>query len=586
MAPTLARSAPAFAERHSVGLTRWRRPLGVCALLLWAGWICKVDLRQLWSVQAWSAIADLVARLFPPDLSWDFLKVALHATLTTAATALVATALASMVALPLGVLASGRLWRIGITSATGKGWSSPVLTSLSWAVLHGMGVVRSIPDLVWALLFVAGVGLGPLAGTLALVVSYTALLGRVYADIFDEVDTRPLEALQGLGATRLQVLLFGILPQSRSLLTSYTLYSFECAVRSAAVLGFVGAGGLGYEISLSMRLFEFPQVLTLLACFVLLLLLVDLLSRSMRTRLKTDPAAPSVPANAGVFASHLRRRWIVGLVLIAAMSLSLPAAGITVGNLVQSDTFPNLVRFARSLLTPEMSPAFLGEIGFLALQTISISILGTASGAVIGWLLALPATRLRAARHESLDRSLAIRIRDEAIFWAARMVLNLLRAIPELVWVLICVIAVGFGPFAGSIALGLHTGGVLGKLFAETLEDSPQEQVEAMLALGASPLQCLFWASLPQAWPMMRRYILLRWDMNLRAATILGLVGGGGLGQALYNDVQLGDYGKVSTLILAVIALVIGSDWLSQPSARLQVQSEMPGLPLGSRVTP
>jgi phosphonate transport system permease protein len=146
------------------------------------------------------------------------------------------------------------------------------------------------------------------------------------------------------------------------------------------------------------------------------------------------------------------------------------------------------------------------------------------------------------------------------------MTLNLLRAIPELVWVLICVIAVGFGPFAGSIALGLHTGGVLGKLFAETMEDSPQEQVEAMLALGARPL-------LPQAWPMMRRYVLLRWDMNLRAATILGLVGGGGLGQALYNDVQLADYGKVSTLIAAVMVLVIGSDWLSRPTAQLEVQT-------------
>jgi phosphonate transport system permease protein len=573
MAPTLVRSVPAFAEPRSTAASRWRLPIGLGALVVWAGWISKVDLRLLWSAQTWRAIADLVVRMFPPDLSTDSLKVALQATLTTAATALVATALASVVALPLGVLASGRLWRTGITSAAGKGWSGQAMSSLSWVVLHGMGVARSIPDLVWALLFVAGVGLGPLAGTLALAVSYTALLGRVYADIFDEVDTRPLEALQGLGATRLQVLLFGILPQSRALLTSYTLYSFECAVRSAAVLGFVGAGGLGYEISLSMRLFEFPQVLTLLACFVLLLLLVDLLSRTLRARLELNPGTSPEFQTSGFFAPPLRRRWIVGSILIAALLFSLPAAGITSSGLLQSDTLHNLVHFARSLLTPEISSSFIAEIGVLALQTISISILGTVSGTVIGLLLAVPATRLRAARHESLDRSLAIRIQGEAIFWAARMVLNLLRAIPELVWVLICVIAVGFGPFAGSIALGLHTGGVLGKLFAETMEESPQEQVEAMLALGASPLQCLFWASLPQAWPMMRRYILLRWDMNLRAATILGLVGGGGLGQALYNDVQLGDNRKVSTLIAAVVVLVIGSDWLSQPSARMEVQT-------------
>ena len=236
MAQSLAKSAPAFADRSATRSAAWRLPASVAALLLWAAWTSGVDLRLLFSRQTWTALFDFLQRLFPPDLSLPFLKVALHATWMTAATAIVATAASSLLALPLGVLASGRLWRTGITprcNPRAGSWMRPV----SWIVLHGMGVVRSIPDLVWALLFVAGIGLGPTAGTLALAVSYTALLGRVYADIFDETDVRPLEALQALGATRLQVFLFGILPQSRALLTSYTLYSFECSVRSAAVLG-------------------------------------------------------------------------------------------------------------------------------------------------------------------------------------------------------------------------------------------------------------------------------------------------------------------------------------------------------------
>lgn len=572
MAQSLARSAPAFADTGTRFVGRWRLPVGL-ALLLWAAWISKVDLRLLFSKQTFAALFDLLRRLFPPDLSLSFVKVALHATYTTAATALIATAISSILALPLGVLASGRLWRAGMIAADGNGRASSWMAPISWIVLHSMSVVRSVPDLVWALLFVAGIGLGPAAGTLALIVSYTALLGRVYADVFDETDVRPLEALQSLGATRLQILLFGILPQSRALLTSYTLYSFECSVRSAAVLGFVGAGGLGYEISLSMRLFEFPQVLTLIACFVLLLFLVDVLSRVLRTKLKANPETSAEPRQDSVFARHLRRRWLIGLALTAILVLSLFPAGLSSPSLLQSDTMHNLIRFARALLSPEISGSFLKEIGYLALQTISISIVGTAFGAALGFLLALPATRFRAGRHESLDRSLGRRLQGEAIFWTARIILNILRAIPELVWVLVCVIAVGFGPFAGSIALALHTGGVLGKLFAETMEESPQEQVEAMLAFGASPLQCIFWALLPQSWPMMRRYILLRWDMNLRVATILGLVGGGGLGQALYNEVQLADFGKVSTLIAAVIVLVIGSEWLGQPSVRLEVQT-------------
>jgi phosphonate transport system permease protein len=568
MAQSLAERAPALTDkRDSTGA--WRLPASVAALLLWATWTSGVDLRLLFSWQTWTALFDFFQRLFPPDLSLSFLKVALHATWMTAATAIVATAASSLLALPLGILASGRLWRTGTINPRASSW----MRSVSWTVLHGMGVVRSVPDLVWALLFVAGLGLGPTAGTLALTVSYTALLGRVYADVFDQTDVRPLEALEALGATRLQVFLFSILPQSRALLTSYTLYSFECSIRSAAVLGFVGAGGLGYEISLSMRLFEFPQVLTLMACFVLLLFMVDLASRGLRERLQANPETSPDSARGGVFQQQLRRRWLIGLLAAAMLLLSLSPAGITPASLLQSGTVRNLVRFAQQLLSPETSTSFLREVVRLALQTISISVIGTASGAVLGLLLALPATRLRAARHESLDRSWSRRVQSEVVFWTARMTLNLLRAIPELVWVLICVIAVGFGPFAGSIALGLHTGGVLGKLFAETLEESPQEQVEAMLAMGASPLQCIFWALLPQAWTMMRRYVLLRWDMNLRAATILGLVGGGGLGQALYNDVQLADYAKVSTLIAAVIVLVVGSDWLSRPSAKLEVQT-------------
>src|SRR5258706_15717819 len=165
MTPTLARSVPAFAEPRPTAASRLRLPLGLGALVVWAGWISKVDLRLLWSAQTWRSLADLLVRLFPPDLSMGFLKVALQAPLTTAATALVATALASVVALPLGVLASGRLWRTGITSAAGKGWSGQAMTSLSWVGLHGMGVARSIPDLVWALWFVAGGGPGPVAWT-------------------------------------------------------------------------------------------------------------------------------------------------------------------------------------------------------------------------------------------------------------------------------------------------------------------------------------------------------------------------------------------------------------------------------------
>ena len=200
------------------------------------------------------------------------------------------------------------------------------------------------------------------------------------------------------------------------------------------------------------------------------------------------------------------------------------------------------------------------------LQTIAIALMGTLIGMALGVVLAVPATSTLAfvqsdspGRHRVIDRVLRW-----LFFWSARLVLNILRSIPELVWVLICILAVGIGPFAGTIALGLHTAGVLGKLYAETMEEVPFRPVEALRSLGARPLQVLLWAIWPQARPLLSSYTVLRWEMNLRASTILGLVGGGGLGQAIYNNVQLGFYTRLSTLILLIYAMVLTSDWIGE----------------------
>jgi phosphonate transport system permease protein len=192
------------------------------------------------------ALWTLLRGLFPPDLSLEFLRVVFRALLTTVATAIAGTILSVVIAIPLAALSTPILWRHGILVAADEGNPRATLrAAASRVVLAFLGFLRAIPDLVWGLLFVTAVGLGSLAGTLALMVSYAGMLGRVYADAFADVDPRPLEALQAVGATRAQIFLRGIWPQARPTVTAYTLYSFECCVRAASVLGFVGAGGIG-----------------------------------------------------------------------------------------------------------------------------------------------------------------------------------------------------------------------------------------------------------------------------------------------------------------------------------------------------
>jgi phosphonate transport system permease protein len=547
--------------------------LGLAIAVLAVSWrFAEVDPWILLRPATLAAIWKFLTSLFPPDVSFNFLGTVLRAAVQTIATGVAGTVLSITLAVPLGILATATLWNRGILiSAEVSSLSyrtGAVASRLSRALL---GFLRAVPDLVWALLFVAAVGLGPLAGTLALTVFYSGMLGRVYADVFEHVDPQPLEALQSTGATRLQIFLRGVWPQALPHLVAYSLYSFECCMRAAAVLGFVGAGGIGYEISVSMRLFDYGQVLTLLLVFIALLVVIDAASRYVRAHLVNSRSLGGkieTPGKSAVLTPFPKssRRLVVSILVFLLLVASFPLAGFTLESLGPAGIATRLVRFVSRMLPPDLSWTFVSSFGIALLQTIAISLMGTLIGLALAVVLAVPATSTLAfLPSHSPGR---VRVIDRALrwflFWSARLVLNILRSIPELVWVLICILAVGIGPFAGTIALGLHTAGVLGKLYAETMEEVPNRPIEALRSLGARPLHLLLWAIWPQARPLLSSYTVLRWEMNLRASTILGLVGGGGLGQAIYNNLQLGFYPRLSTLILLIYALVLTSDWIGE----------------------
>jgi len=556
---------------------RWRRLAAVCGLsaaLIFCWRAAEIRPSALYSGVAITSVWTFLRSLFPPDLSPDFLRVVGAAIGRTLVIAIAGTTLSIMIGLPLGVLATATLYRRGVLLAgEKKDVNLFLLSGLSRSMRAVLGLLRAVPDLMWGLLFVVAVGLGSLAGTLALAVSYCGVLGRVYADVFEDVDPRPLEALHATGATRAQVFLRAIWPQAVPSVIAYTLYSFECCVRAASVLGFIGAGGIGYEINLSMRLFEYGQVCTLIAAFIMLVAATDALSRFLRRRLRANaPLGSLAHEHLTVAGSRLQRLMLSGRItrgkitalIIAVIALSFYASGFTDGALTDPGLRMRVARFIGAMFPPEVDLSFLRSLALPLMQTIGISVMGTLIGITIGSVLSLPATAtlVLAEPDAAGRRSLAARMVRWIIYTAARLALNALRSIPELIWVLICILAVGLGPFAGTVAIGLHTGGVLGKLYAETLEEVPAAPVEALRASGASLFQILLWGIWPQARPMLGSYTVLRWEMNLRVSTILGLVGGGGLGQAIYNNVQLGFYPRVTTLLIIVYLLVITTDWI------------------------
>jgi len=220
---------------------------------------------------------NFVGDFFPPRTDADFLGLLLRETWRTVAMATAGLALALLLAIPLALL-SVRV--LSLSALTGRMAFLPAV--LRQVVRWVLMVLRSVPELVWALVFVRVVGLGPTSGVLAIALTYGGMLGKVYADILESGDDHATSSLMRNGSGRLQAFFYALLPQNAGELTSYTVYRWECAIRSSAVLGFVGAGGLGQLMDSSMKMFDGSEVASILLVFMALVWLADRMSAALR----------------------------------------------------------------------------------------------------------------------------------------------------------------------------------------------------------------------------------------------------------------------------------------------------------------
>ena len=231
--------------------------------------------------QSLRATGRFLAGFVPPAHSAEFLMIALEATWQTIAMATAGMTLALAAAIPMTLLVTERL----SVSRIGQPAMGTLPRLIRQAARWLLVLLRSVPELVWALLFVRVVGLGPTAGVLAIALTYSGMLGKVYAEILESSDAHATDTLLKNGSTRLNALLYGALPEAASELVSYTVYRWECAIRGSVVMGFVGAGGLGQRLDESMKMLAGGEVSTMLLIFVALVAGADLVSKMLRRRL-------------------------------------------------------------------------------------------------------------------------------------------------------------------------------------------------------------------------------------------------------------------------------------------------------------
>jgi phosphonate transport system permease protein len=262
--------------------------------------------------------------------------------------------------------------------------------------------------------------------------------------------------------------------------------------------------------------------------------------------MKHRPVAANLPYRLPPPLFDLRRRgsWFVAAVLVLVVA-SFVSLDLQWAQFLSIDALRSMGRFAAEFFPPERDPDFVRRVLVATWETFAMSALGTLLAALGGMLLAL------------LARA-----------WSTRLLLNALRAVPELVWAGLMLIAAGLGPLAGTLALAVHTTGVLGRLFAEAIDNAPRGPADALRAQGLGTVRVFLYATLPQVLPQWLSYTLYRWENNIRAAAVLGVVGAGGLGQLLVFHMSLFMMHKTATVLIAMLVLVVLVDAASWAARR------------------
>ncbi|MEL4357092.1 MULTISPECIES: phosphonate ABC transporter, permease protein PhnE [unclassified Luteococcus] len=528
--------------------------LGLFALSVWSVIDLRINIASL--ADSGANARNFLGRMLPLDFPpLGELAVMIGQTLAIVG---LATLFSVLLSLPLALLAAQ-----GTTTG-------PAARQVSRGLIV---LARAIPDLVLAIFFFRVFGLGALPGIFAMGLHSVGMVAKLYADAIEEIDPGPRLAIRAAGGSRLQQVVTGVLPQLFPQIIATALHRFDINLRTSVLLGYVGVGGIGLAIADALRSLNYQRGMALAFTVLVLCILVELVSGAMRAALLRRPTGtarqrPTHASRPGVAVAALATRVQDRRApdSLDERLLSPPWTPERVSRVVWTVLFAAAV--AVSLLSTEISPRVLWR-GLLNLPenlalffppggtellpdlvealwvTVEIALAAT----LLGSLLAIPIGILAARNVVPIP----------AVHTCFRVLIVVIRGIPELILAIIFVVVSGLGAVAGTLALSVGAVGLLSKLVADSLEETDVDVQTAVAANGASRVQVFFAVTLRQALPAFVAHVLYLLDTNIRSATLLGVVGAGGIGFTLLNAARVVQFDVVTTvvgLILAVVLLV------------------------------
>ena len=438
------------------------------------------------------------------------------------------------------------------------------------AIARFIGVfTRALPDVVLAMMFVLLFSLGALPGILAIGIHSIGMISKMFADAIEQIDEGPRRAIRATGGSKMQEFTVGILPQVLPSWVATVLHRNDINLRGSVILGYVGVAGLGLEMSYAFKSLDYGLGLGIALVIFVLCVVMEMISGGVRVamlgekagkgvfvRLFSRGGSPSVASKAArataVFASPeaaLRRPWTLArarTIVFAWLALAVVVAGVIVSEIQWSDFFTFWAKLPPVLAS--FWPPNFGSYGFeriflAMIETIEIAL----AAALITFVVSMVLGSF-AARNVAPNR---------AVSGGARLLLVGIRGIPELILAIVLIVITGLGAQAGTIALAVGGVGLLGKLIADSFEEVQRGPERALIAVGSSRTQMFFGATLPQGSQALIGHSFYLLDTNIRAATLLGIVGGGGVGYYLLNAGQGSNYQLVGSIVLMILVTVL-----------------------------
>ena len=504
-------------------------------------------------------VGRLIKRMVPPDFS--NISNVVDATIETVWMAIMGTAGAILLSFPL---------------ALGAARNTSPHPSIQYFCRTIISLTRAVPELVLGAVFVSAIGIGPLPGVLALAIHSIGMVGKLFADAIEQAAEAPREATISVGATRRQTTRASILPQALPSMIATALFRLEINIRASTVLGLVGAGGIGFLIQTSLRSLDYESALGAVSVIFVVVTVVELLSVRVRSSILGEAAAMTQSSRHGWLSQRIIRRdtrvnrksietrsltppwtWdrMFRTATISALLLSLVVAIWTI-EIDWARSFPLLPRIVTvfgDLFPPDFSTVR-SEMVTGIVESVVIAVIATG----LGLFIAVPLSLL-AARNIMTKKILST---------VTRLLMLAFRGIPELIIAVIFVSAMGLGPVPGTLALTVVTASFSAKLFAEALEEVDPSPREAVVAVGAGKIQEFFASVVPQFMPAFTGHFLYILDVNLRSSTVLGIVGGGGIGFLLLNSMRVLEFQTTGAIVISIFAIVLAieliGNWVRQ----------------------